>query len=209
MMAEYSERVISHRDRHAPLFKAKNVACLPGNALIVQVSLEFGLNTNLVQTWIRKARRQSQLPAVPDFMPLQVPPQCLIFTCRPLLPQKFVSRCPRRAARSPYIGQWSRRHSTRSGLKGFCDDSHRRNRADHRTARYTRRPRHGAGPGSKSVQRCPAALRVSVRQPPRQSDEGVGSRWPGNLAVRLAFELGQVSLGWQLARRLAFKETLI
>ncbi|MCE0734099.1 hypothetical protein LWH48_15130 [Halomonas sp. G15] len=49
-------------------------ACLQGDASIAQVALQHGLNTNLVQTWIRKAKRQSQLPAVPDFVPLPVPP---------------------------------------------------------------------------------------------------------------------------------------
>lgn len=70
-----TEREIRRRRRYAPSFKAKIVAaCLQGDASIAQVALQHGLNTNLVQTWIRKAKRQSQLPAVPDFVPLQIRP---------------------------------------------------------------------------------------------------------------------------------------
>ena len=70
-----TEREIRRRRRYAPSFKAKIVAaCLKGDASIAQVALQHGLNTNLVQTWIRKAKRQSQLPVVPDFVSLPVPP---------------------------------------------------------------------------------------------------------------------------------------
>ena len=70
-----TEREIRRRRRYAPSFKAKIVAaCLQGDASIAQVALQHGLNTNLVQTWIRKAKRQNQLPAVPDFVPLPVQP---------------------------------------------------------------------------------------------------------------------------------------
>lgn len=75
MTSSSTEREIRRRRRYAPSFKAKIVAaCLEGDASIAQVALQHGLNTNLVQTWIRKAKRQSQLPAVPDFVPLPVPP---------------------------------------------------------------------------------------------------------------------------------------
>ncbi|UYG08020.1 IS66-like element accessory protein TnpA [Halomonas sp. M4R1S46] len=75
MTTPSTEREIRRRRRYAPSFKAKIVAaCLQGDASIAQVALQHGLNTNLVQTWIRKAKRQSQLPAVPDFVPLPVPP---------------------------------------------------------------------------------------------------------------------------------------
>lgn len=75
MTSPSTEREIRRRRRYAPSFKAKIVAaCLQGDASIAQVALQHGLNTNLVQTWIRKAKRQSQLPAVPDFVPLPVPP---------------------------------------------------------------------------------------------------------------------------------------
>ena len=36
--------------------------------------MQHGLNTNLAQTWIRKAKRQSQLSSVLDFVPLPVTP---------------------------------------------------------------------------------------------------------------------------------------
>ena len=69
-----TDREIRRRRRFAPEFKAKIVAaCLQGDISIAQVALQHGLNTNLVQTWIRKAKRQSQLPAVPDFVALPVP----------------------------------------------------------------------------------------------------------------------------------------
>jgi transposase len=75
MTTPSTEREIRRRRRYAPSFKAKIVsACLKGDASIAQVALQHGLNTNLVQTWIRKAKRQNQLPAVPDFVPLPVPP---------------------------------------------------------------------------------------------------------------------------------------
>lgn len=60
---------------YASDFKAKTVAaCLQDDASIAQVALQHGLNPNLVQTWIRKAKRQNQLPAVPNFVPLPMPP---------------------------------------------------------------------------------------------------------------------------------------
>lgn len=75
MTSQTTEREIRRRRRYATEFKARIVAaCLQGDASIAQVALQHGLNTNLVQTWIRKAKRQSQLPAVPDFVPLPVPP---------------------------------------------------------------------------------------------------------------------------------------
>ncbi|NAW14334.1 IS66-like element accessory protein TnpA, partial [Halomonas icarae] len=75
MTSPNTEREIRRRRRYAPSFKAKIVAaCLQGDASIAQVALQHGLNTNLVQTWIRKARRQSQLPTVSDFVSLPVPP---------------------------------------------------------------------------------------------------------------------------------------
>ncbi|QTP55874.1 transposase [Billgrantia sulfidoxydans] len=75
MTSPSTEREIRRRRRYAPSFGAKiAAACLEGDASIAQVALQHGLNTNLVQTWIRKAKRQSQLPAVPDFVPLPVPP---------------------------------------------------------------------------------------------------------------------------------------
>ncbi|MCL7942326.1 transposase [Halomonas sp. ATCH28] len=75
MTSPSTEREIRRRRRYAPSFKAKIVAaCLQGDASIAQIALQHGLNTNLVQTWIRRAKRQSQLPAVPDFVPLPVPP---------------------------------------------------------------------------------------------------------------------------------------
>lgn len=70
MTSPNTERETRRRRRYAPSFKAKIVAaCLQGDTSIAQVALQHGLNTNLVQTWIRKAKRQSQLPAVPDFVP--------------------------------------------------------------------------------------------------------------------------------------------
>jgi len=45
-----------------------------------------------------------------------------------------------------------------------------------------------------------AALRISVRQPPGQPDEGAGARWRGHLACREAFEPRQVSLAWHSSR---------
>ncbi|XKE44610.1 transposase [Halomonas organivorans] len=71
MTSPSTEREVRRRRRYTPSFKAKIVAaCLQGDVSIAQIALQHGLNTNLVQTWIRKAKRQSQLPAVPDFMPL-------------------------------------------------------------------------------------------------------------------------------------------
>lgn len=75
MASPSSEREPRRRRRYTPSFKSKIVAaCLQGDASIAQVALQHGLNTNLVQTWIRKAKQQSRLPAVPDFVPLPVPP---------------------------------------------------------------------------------------------------------------------------------------
>lgn len=62
-MTSSTERKIRRRRRYAPEFKANILAaCLQGDASIAQIAMQHGLNTNLVQTWIRKAKRQSQLP---------------------------------------------------------------------------------------------------------------------------------------------------
>lgn len=62
------------RRRYAPAFKTKILAaCLQSDASIAQVALQHGLSTNLLQTWIHKAMRHSQLPAVPDLVPFSVP----------------------------------------------------------------------------------------------------------------------------------------
>ncbi|ATJ82019.1 transposase [Halomonas beimenensis] len=74
MTSPSTEREVRRRRRYTPSFKAKIVAaCLQGDASIAQIALQHGLNTNLVQTWIRKAKRQSQLPTVPEFVPLPAP----------------------------------------------------------------------------------------------------------------------------------------
>lgn len=68
-----TEREIHRRRRYGPAFKTNILtACLQGNASIVRGALQYGLNTNLVQTWIRKAKREKQWLAVPDFLPLPV-----------------------------------------------------------------------------------------------------------------------------------------
>lgn len=75
MTSPTTEREVRRRRRYTPSFKAKIVAaCLQGDTSIAQIALQHGLNTNLVQTWIRKAKRQGQLSTVPDFVPLSAPP---------------------------------------------------------------------------------------------------------------------------------------
>ncbi|MCE9662058.1 transposase [Halomonas sp. M5N1S17] len=100
-----SEREIRRRRRYAPPFKAKIVAaCLQGDTSIAQVALQHRLNTNLVQTWIRKAKRQSQLPAVPDFVPLPVPPSAGEFPVPSTIPGEIRIELPSAGARSLCIG---------------------------------------------------------------------------------------------------------
>jgi len=75
MTSQSAEREIRRRHCHTPSFKAKIIAAgLKGDVSVAQVALLHGLNTNLVPTWIRKTKRQSQLPAVPDFVPLPALP---------------------------------------------------------------------------------------------------------------------------------------
>lgn len=53
-----TDREIRRRRRFAPEFKTKIVAaCLQGHVSIAQVARQHGLNTNLVETWIYKAKR--------------------------------------------------------------------------------------------------------------------------------------------------------
>ncbi|AMD02721.1 IS66-like element accessory protein TnpA [Halomonas chromatireducens] len=95
---------IRRRRRYASAFKAKIVAaCLQGDASIAQVALQHGLNTNLVQTWIRKAKRQSQLPAVPDFVPPPMPPEGAV---RPTPPATAEIRIEMPTARGTISVHW-------------------------------------------------------------------------------------------------------
>jgi len=90
-----TEREVRRRRRYTPSFKAKIVAaCLQGDDSIAQVARQHGLNTNLVQTWIRKAKRQSQLPTVPDFVPLPVPPSAAYLPTPPSTPGEICIELP-------------------------------------------------------------------------------------------------------------------
>ncbi|WP_162899972.1 transposase [Halomonas sp. JS92-SW72] len=61
MTSPSTEREIRRR-RYVPSFQAKVVAaCLHSDTSIAQIALQHELNTNRVQTYIRKAK--SQLPA--------------------------------------------------------------------------------------------------------------------------------------------------
>ncbi|MCE8042308.1 transposase [Halomonas daqingensis] len=73
-------------------------ACLQGDVSIAQVALQHGLNTNLVQTWIRKAKRQSQLPPCRISSLFRCHQQWMID--QPLLttPVRFASKCLQREA---------------------------------------------------------------------------------------------------------------
>ncbi|WP_104005826.1 IS66-like element accessory protein TnpA [Marinobacterium lutimaris] len=65
---------IRKRRRHSPEFKAAVIsACLQPGTSVAQVAREHELNANQVQTWIRKARQQSRLPAPNDFVKLPLP----------------------------------------------------------------------------------------------------------------------------------------
>ncbi|MGM0915869.1 MAG: IS66-like element accessory protein TnpA [Pseudomonadota bacterium] len=106
MTSPNTEREIRRRCRYVPSFKAKIVAaCLQGDTSIAQVALQHGLNTNLVQTWIRKAKRLSQLPAVPDFVPLPVPPAEAILPTSPSSANEICIELPSSRVRSPYAGR--------------------------------------------------------------------------------------------------------
>nr|WP_163501635.1 transposase [Halomonas socia] len=74
MTTPSTEREIRRRRRYTREFKASVIAaCQQPDVSIAQVALAYGLNTNLVQKWIRLAKKQSHLPAPPDFVPLPVP----------------------------------------------------------------------------------------------------------------------------------------
>ncbi|MBB4868291.1 transposase-like protein [Pseudomonas nitritireducens] len=76
MSTASTEREIRQRRRYTSSFKAKIVSlCLQGDTSIAQVALQHSLNTNLVQSWIRNAKQQSQLLALPGFVavPMQSP----------------------------------------------------------------------------------------------------------------------------------------
>ncbi|MFS8153635.1 IS66-like element accessory protein TnpA [Vreelandella titanicae] len=120
MTTPSTEREPRRRRRYAPSFKAKIVAaCLEGDASIAQVALQHGLNTNLVQTWIRKAKRQSQLPAVPDFVPLPVQPAAVELPTAPSSGGEICIELP--SARGTITVRWPATEAAQCGqwLKGL------------------------------------------------------------------------------------------
>ena len=63
------------RRRFSGEFKAQIVAqCLEPGASVSRISLDNGLNANMVRRWISEARRRSKAPATtPGFVPVNLP----------------------------------------------------------------------------------------------------------------------------------------
>ena len=62
------------RRRLSREFKAQIVAqCLEPGASVSRISLDNGLNANMVRRWISEAQRADKTPATPGFVPVNLP----------------------------------------------------------------------------------------------------------------------------------------
>lgn len=62
------------RRRFSREFKAEVVAqCLEPGASVSRISLDNGLNANMVRRWMSEAQRADKAPATPGFGPVNMP----------------------------------------------------------------------------------------------------------------------------------------
>jgi transposase len=62
------------RRRFSREFKAEIVAkCLEAGASVSRISLDNGLNANMVRRWMSEAQRTDKAPATPGFVPVNLP----------------------------------------------------------------------------------------------------------------------------------------
>lgn len=62
------------RRRYSKELKTRIVAeCLVPGASVSRISLDHGLNANMVRRWISEARRAGHMPAPPGFVPISLP----------------------------------------------------------------------------------------------------------------------------------------
>ena len=62
------------RRRFSREFKAQIVAqCLEPGASVSRISLDNGLNANMVRRWMSEAQRADKTPASPGFVPVNLP----------------------------------------------------------------------------------------------------------------------------------------
>jgi transposase len=62
------------RRRYSKVLKARIVAeCLKPGASVSRISLDNGLNANMVRRWISEARRAAKTPEAPGFVPIRLP----------------------------------------------------------------------------------------------------------------------------------------
>src|SRR5690606_24466661 len=190
------------RRRYSKELKTRIVAeCLVPGASVSRISLDHGLNANMVGAGSVRRGEQVTCPRPPGLCRSV----CRLFALHPRPPlfrisvTSSVSRFPVPVVRWWWSGLWSRRTSARSCCEPCWNDPHRRDLAGDRTAGHARRARQGPGARHPGLWRGQAPLRLPVCQQTRQSDESVDSRWPGHLVVCPPAEPGQVPLGRVLA----------
>jgi len=62
------------RRRYSKELKARIVAeCLRPEASVSRISLDNGLNANMVRRWMSEARRAGKTPETPGFVPVRLP----------------------------------------------------------------------------------------------------------------------------------------
>ena len=62
------------RRRYSKELKARIVAeCLKPGASVSRISLDNGLNANMVRRWMSEARRAAKTPEAPGFVPVRLP----------------------------------------------------------------------------------------------------------------------------------------
>ena len=62
------------RRRFSREFKAEIVAqCLEPGSSVSRISLDNGLNANMVRRWMSEAQRTDKVPATPGFVPVHMP----------------------------------------------------------------------------------------------------------------------------------------
>ena len=67
-------KLYQKRRRYSKELKARIVAeCLKPGASVSRISLDNGLNVNIVRRWISEARRTGKTPEVRGFVPVRLP----------------------------------------------------------------------------------------------------------------------------------------
>lgn len=157
-------KLYQRRRRFSREFKAEIVAqCLEPGASVSRISLDNGLNANMVRRRMSEAQRADKTPG---FVPVKLPAIPLQRETNQLQTSvaPSASRFPAPVARLWWSGLRSRRINVLPCCGTCWDDPNRRNLAGHRTTGYAGRARQGPGQGYSGLWFSQAALRLTEEQ---------------------------------------------